>query len=180
LLGLKARDLKGPSLLVLRHPDDQEDPRKNQPNAKTRDRKLPVNPGLQAMWLDYVSLVRSKFPLARRHPLLIVNHRDGLPLSFSGLANIFEDLGMVDGLQQCLTPHHMRRAWNGEFSRLADERGLSEAREMQFRAELMGWNPGSPHPTAEKYLRRHTKRKAQEISLQLQEEMMHPREDDHE
>lgn len=179
LLGLKARDLKGPSLLVLRHPDDPEDPRKYQPNTKTRDRKLPANPGLQAMWLDYVSLVRSKFPLARKHPLLIVNHRDGSPLSFSGLAKVFKDLGRVDSLLQNLTPHHLRRAWNEEFSQLADEQNLGDAREVQLRAELMGWNPGSPTPTAEKYLRRHTKRKAQKISLQLQEEMMHPRKDDH-
>ena len=68
MLGLKARDLKGSMLWVLRHPDDPEELRMDAPNTKTLDRKLPVNPGLQAMWLDYVSLVREKFPLARKHP----------------------------------------------------------------------------------------------------------------
>ncbi|BDU70866.1 tyrosine-type recombinase/integrase [Mesoterricola silvestris] len=180
LLGLKARDLKGAKVFVLRRPDDPEDPRKYEPNTKTRDRDLPVNSGLQAMWLDYVSLVRGKFPMARKHPLLIVNHRDGLPLSFSGLAKIFKDLRAVAGVPKNLSPHKLRHAWNDEFSRLADEHGLDEAREVQHRAELMGWNPNSPRSTAAIYLRRHTKRKAQKFLLEMQEDMMHPRGDDHE
>jgi integrase len=180
MLGLKARDLRGSFLWVLRHPDDPEEFRADPPNTKTGDRKLPVNPGLQAMWLDYVSLVRAKFPLARKHPYVIVNHRDGRPLCFPGLAKIFDDLGEVEGLPRNLTPHHLRHAWNEKFSDLADENGMEEAREVQIRAELMGWNPGTPRPTAMIYLRRKTKRRAEEISLQLQEDMMHPREGDNE
>jgi len=176
MLGLKARDLRGSFLWVLRHPDDPEEIRQNAPNTKTRDRKLSVNSGLQIMWLDYVSLVREKFPLARKHPYVIVNHRDGNPLCFPGLAKIFDDLGRVAGLPKNLTPHHLRHAWNDKFSDLADEQDMDEAREVQIRAELMGWNPGSPRPTAMAYLRRKTKRRAQDISLQLQEDMMHPKE----
>ncbi len=174
LLGLKAGDLKGRILEVLRHPDDPDDPRKFPPNTKTRDRKLPVNPGLQAQWLDYVSLIRSQFPLARKHPYLIVNHLDGSPLSFPGLAKVFDYLRGVEGLPSNLTAHHLRHAWNEAFSLLADDNNLDPVRETQLRAELMGWNPGARNPTAMIYLRRHTKRKAQEISLKLQGEAMHP------
>lgn len=172
LLGLKARNLKGRYLEVLRHPDDPEDPRKFPPNTKTRDRKVPVNSGLQAQWLDYVSLIRSRFPLSRKHPYLIVNHLDGSPLSFPGLAKVFAQLRCVEGLPMNLTPHHLRHAWNEAFSNLADEENLDHAREAQLRAELMGWNPGAQSPTAMIYLRRKTKLKAQEMSLKLQGEAM--------
>lgn len=179
MLGLKVRDLKGHSLYILRHPDDPEDPRgAYAPNTKTRDRKLPVNPGLQRQILDYVALVRGKYPAARKHPYLVVNHRDGGPLSFMGLAKMFGELRQVEGIPRNLTPHHLRHAWNEEFSRLADEQGLDPAREVQLRSELAGWNPGTKNPTAMVYTRRHSKAKAQKISLDLQERMMHPTGDD--
>lgn len=179
MLGLKAQDLKGQALYILRHPDDPEDPRgAYAPNTKTRDRKLPVNSGLQRQILDYVALVRGKFRAARKHPYLVVNHRDGAPLTFSGLAKLFGELRHVEGIPRNLTPHHLRHAWNDEFSRLADEQRLGEAREVQLRSELAGWNPGAKNPTAMIYTRRHNKTKAQQISLDLQERMMHPTGDD--
>ena len=137
LLELKVSNLQGESLFIHRQPDVSEDPRKYAPLRMTRGRKLLAYPDLQAQWFDYAR-IRGKLPGALKHPFLLVNHRDGSPLSSPAVTRIFSELRKVVGLPSNLTPHHLRRFWNEEFSRLADEQGWDPARKAQIRAYQIG------------------------------------------
>jgi integrase len=161
-------DFRGNRVLIARCADDPEDPRKFQPLTKTRDRRLPMQDGLVAMTQQYVTEVRSKFPKARRHPFLFVSHQDGAPLSLVSVNKVLRTLReRVPGVPENLTPHLLRHAWNDSFSRLMDREGVDPAREQQLRSELAGWAPNTG--TAASYTRRHTREKAENLSLQLQE-----------
>lgn len=170
LLGIRIDriDFHGNRLLIARCPDDPMDSRKYQPLTKTRDRWLPMKDGLVAMVQEYVTHVRSKFPKARKHPYLLVSHRDGAPLAMISVNKFFVSLrGKFADLPEDLSPHLLRHAWNDAFSRLADSQGMEPAREEQIRSEMMGWAPASG--TAATYTRRHTREAAERMSLQHQE-----------
>lgn len=172
LLGIRVDriDFQGNRILIARCPDDPVDSRKYQPLTKTRDRWLPMKDGLVAMVQEYVTHVRSKFPKARRHPYLIVSHRDGAPLAMISVNKLFVSLRerIVD-LPDDLSPHLLRHAWNDAFSRLADSQELDPVREQQMRSEMMGWSPTSG--TAATYSRRHTREAAEKLSLSHQENL---------
>ena len=63
--------------------------------------------------------------------------------------------------------HALRHNWNYQFSRLAEQKGMSPAEEEKTRSYWMGWSETSG--TAGTYNRRHTKEKAQQAGLELQE-----------
>lgn len=119
LLELKVSDLQGASMFILLQPDVPDDPRKYAPSRMTRARKLPTYPGLQVQWFDY-ALIRGKLPGALKHPFLLVNQRDGSPLSSRAVTRIFSELRQVEGLPSNLTPYHLRRTWKAEICRLAE------------------------------------------------------------
>lgn len=170
LLGIRVDriDFQGNRLLIARCPDDPMDSRKYQPLTKTRDRWLPMKDGLTSMVQEYVTHVRSKFPKARKHPYLLVSHRDGAPLAMISVNKLFASMrGKFDDLPEDLSPHLLRHAWNDAFSRLADSQKMDPAREQQMRSEMMGWSPTSG--TAATYSRRHTREAAEKLSLQHQE-----------
>jgi integrase len=170
LLGIRVDriDFQGNRLLIARCPDDPMDSRKYQPLTKTRDRWLPMKGGLVSMVQEYVTHVRSKLPKARKHPYLLVSHRDGAPLAMISVNKLFVSLrGKFDDLPEDLSPHLLRHAWNDAFSRLADSQKMDPAREQQMRSEMMGWSPTSG--TAATYSRRHTREAAEKLSLKHQE-----------
>lgn len=78
-LGIKIDDInfQDDTLLIRRRADDPDDPRKDQPNTKTRDRKLYLEPVLVAMLQKYIMDVRSKIPGAKKHTFLFVTHKAG-------------------------------------------------------------------------------------------------------
>lgn len=172
-LGIKIDDInfQDATLFVRRRADDPDDPRNDQPNAKTKDRKLPLESTLLDLIQAYVIDVRRVVPGANKHKFLFVTHRVGktcgLPLSKSGYSKIFTTMSeRVPDLPNGITGHALRHTWNNEFSKLMDERGTSEEREMQLRSYLMGWSYNSS--MAVHYSRRHIKKKANEVSLDLQ------------
>ena len=155
-LGLKIGDhidFRGKRLLIARTPDDPEDPRRYQPATKTRDRWLPLKDGLIDMLQNYITVIRTKVPNARKHQFLFVSHQSGRPLSASGENKVFDQLReRVPDLPRLLTNHVLRHAWNDAFSRLIDANKVSPEREAQMRSEMMGWSPTSG--TAATYNRR--------------------------
>lgn len=172
LLGIRVDriDFQGNRMLIARCPDDPMDSRRYQPLTKTRDRWLPMKDGLVAMVQEYVTHVRSKFPKARKHPYLIVSHRDGAPLAMISVNKLFVSLReRIIVLPDDLSPHLLRHAWNDAFSRLADSQEMDPVREQQMRSEMMGWSPTSG--TAATYSRRHTREAAEKLSLSHQENL---------
>jgi integrase len=173
VLGIRIEhiDLRQNSVLIVRAADDPADPRKYQPNTKTRDRKLPLSDDLADMLHHYITRVRNKVEGARFHSFLFVAHDTGRPMSLPAFAKVFHTLrGKVADLPDDLCGHMFRHTWNDRFSELMDSHGASEENEKKLRSYLMGWSETSE--TAARYTRRYTKRCATELSIKMQESLM--------
>ena len=95
----------------------------------------------------------------------------GQPISLPALNKIFKVLRIkCPNLPDSLCPHVMRHTWNDRFSEEMDKRQTQEESEKKWRSYLMGWSETSG--TAATYTRRHTRKKAQKVSLAMQEKMM--------
>ena len=179
LLNIRISDInfRRETVLVVRRADDIKDPRKDQPLVKTRDRDLPVGAALVSMTMDYITKHRAKCPGARMHEYLFVSERSGAPLSLSMVNEIFENIreSASDSFEG-LSPHVLRHTWNDNFSERCDELKLATGDEASMRSYIMGWSPTSE--TAETYTRRHVRKKAQEVSLAMQEASFKPGERD--
>jgi integrase len=176
VLGLRLQDFVSASggesayLIVRRYHDDMKDDRPNQPVAKTRARRLPIDQSLECALSNYL-LLRSDVPhveFSDNAPLL-VNHmggqRQGKAVSESSfrsalsvLKKKFPNLGNIH-------PHLLRHDWNYRFSIKATQRGMPEIEERATREYLMGWAEGSE--SASRYNKRHIQEKAFEIGLDI-------------
>ncbi len=102
LLGLRVGDVdfQQNTVVVARRHGDAQDPRINQPVAKTADRRIPIADGLARRVADYVMNERRKVPGAKRHPYLFVTHRSGpflgAPLSIPSLIKVFAEIQRAD------------------------------------------------------------------------------------
>lgn len=154
------------SVVIPRRADNPKDPRINQPLTKTKARKIPLEESLIQKTEDYIMRWRIQLPVARKHEFLFVA-ANGAPLSISGFTKIFITLRKkCPQLSQDLFAHILRHSWNDRFSALVDEKGIGEAEEAKIRSYIMGWSENSD--TAANYTKRHIRRKANQISLQLQ------------
>lgn len=170
LLNVKVSDINFQSgeLTVFRRADDIEDPRKHQPNVKTRDRIIPLSKGLCELTYDYIMKIRRSYVAARKHPYLIVEIRAGAPLSGRAANDVFSDLREKFPAEfQSLTPHVLRHTWNDRFSEVVENKGLSEGDKEGMRSYLMGWSPTSKSSVS--YTRQHNRKLAQKVSLEMQE-----------
>lgn len=172
LLALKVQDfdLQANEVVIARRHDDPDDPRLNQPVAKTLDRRLPLSPTLSKAVYEYVLHDRGKLRRAKRHDFLIVTHQrgpqEGLPMSIKGLEKIFALLRHAEPKLRDLTPHVLRHTWNERFSARMDDSNTSVADEEKMRSYWMGWREASG--SASSYLRRRTEQLAKRASLWLQ------------
>lgn len=161
-------DFRRNLVLVARHADNADEPRRREPNTKTLDRLVPIEPELARLTREYIFGERRELVDARRdHKFLFVANGKGDPLSVSGFDKIFQALRQrCPDLPTDLSQQVLRHTWNDEFSELMDRSGESDENEKKFRSTLMGWNPTSG--TAAIYTRRITRRQAHEASLRLQ------------
>lgn len=172
LLGVRISDInfQANEVLIARRADDPLDPRRRQPNAKTSDRLLALEEDLAVLTRQYITAQRRAIRGARRHDFLFVANGSGAPLTMAALNKVFVTLReRVPDLPDELSPHVLRHTWNDRFSDLMDAKQVSEETEKKLRSTLMGWSPTSQ--TAAIYTRRHTRRRAQEASLDLQRQM---------
>jgi integrase len=172
LLGVRVQDIdfrKG-TVTIHRRADDAADPRINQPQSKTRAREIPLGEGLKALTYAYVMNHRSAIKGARHHEFLFCADVTGQPLSLPTVNKMFKVLRTkCPGLPDSLCPHVMRHTWNDRFSEEMDKQQISEESEKKLRSYLMGWSETSA--TAASYTRRHTRKKAQEVLLKMQEQL---------
>ncbi len=169
LLGIKVGDmnLEKNELTIHRRADDFEDPRSIQPNAKTNARILYVDQELASALHAYVVKFRQAVGGAKRHPFLLVANGSGAPMSIAALDMVFSDIkNKFPSKFERLSPHILRHTWNDKFSEVMDKHGVGEAKEEEARSYAMGWKSGSG--TAKVYTRRHVRKKANEVSLELQ------------
>ena len=174
LLGVRISDIdfREGAVTIHRRADDPSDPRINQPQAKTRSRKLPLDTVLASLTHTYVVKYRAmSAPAARKHDFLFCAARTGEPLSESSLNKLFKTLRTrCQNLPDFLSPHVLRHTWNDRFSERMDKQKTPEELEKRLRSELMGWVQTSN--TAAVYTRRHIREKAQKVSLEMQEQIM--------
>jgi len=156
--------------LIRRSPDNIDDPRKYQPNTKTRDRLIPVQGDLGQLLLEYIIKFRPKVLNARRHSFLFTSKK-GEPLSLASVTKIFATLrkGLPE-LPDSFSSHVLRHTWNDRFSELVDNHKVSESEEHKIRSYLMGWSETSS--TAAIYTKRSVRKKAREFSLIRQKQLL--------
>lgn len=160
-------DLRQGRLTIARRPDNPKDPRRHLPSAKTLSRVIAISSGLIEMAADYIIKLRRQVPGARRHGFLLVDTDQGRPLSAAAVEKLFRELrGTSPELLEGLTAHVLRHTWNDRFSEIMDQAKIRTEDEEKQRSYLMGWREGSG--TATTYTRRHTRKRAGEVSLEMQ------------
>ncbi len=172
LLGLEAKriNFRTNTVTIVRRPDDIKDPRKRQPNTKTRGRMLDISEELASLTDAHIRKYRSRIPGAHRHGFLFVAE-NGNPLSLSALSKIFRVLrNRCPDTGATLTMHVLRHVWNEDFSRMADEIGLGPEEERRARIHAMGWSDLSK--SADRYLKRLTQQRAAEASVKIQQSVI--------
>lgn len=173
LLNVRIGDVKfrDSTVTVVRRADNPDDPRKNQPKVKTKGREIPISSGLLDKTTAYIMNHRSVIRGARKHDFLFVASDTGAPLSIPSLNKIFNVLRQkCPEIPSHVFPHIFRHTWNDRFSESMDANKVGEDTEKKARSYLMGWSETSG--TAATYTRRHIRKKAQEVSLQLQHKLI--------
>lgn len=166
LLGLKVGDINfsDSTIFIARRPDDKDDPRPRQPQAKTLERILPMGNELADILKRYLSEDRFQAGEARKHPFLIVAD-DGAPLALNSVDFIFTTLREKFPELAPLSAHILRHTWNDAFSVFAKStmaKGMIE----KTRNYLMGWTDNSK--MAANYTARFVEEQGQDALLQMQ------------
>lgn len=170
LLGVRIKDIstQGNEIKILRRPDDKDDPRLYEPNAKTRDRLLAVSPDLYQRIRDYLSLRRT-IRGARRHGFLLVANGTGAPLSISEFNRLFHPLQSVSPLLQYLIPHLLRHTFFENLCEDLDKNGVPVEEWAPILRRLGGWSDTSATPL--RYTKRYAQGRANEAMLSMQREL---------
>lgn len=157
---------------IVRRADERADSRTNEPNAKTRERLLPLAESLVKELHSYITQDRRNVRNAKKNDYLFVTYKRGptvgLPISKGGYHKIFSVVRAVSPQLYAATGHSLRHTWNRKFSERMDflDEAVSEGRQEQVRSYLMGWRDGSG--TAATYNKRFIQKKCFEAALALQ------------
>ncbi|MEZ9686620.1 phage integrase family protein [Vibrio crassostreae] len=174
-----------PFLWVRREHDSKDDPRKNQPVTKTKERKLRIKKQTAVLIDEYILKYRRLTPNANKHPFLFITHRKGAtqgqPLSASTFDTIIiPTMKAVDPKFAYIHAHYFRHDWNEGYSKkidainaLVDEgsaghQRIDPVKEAKMRQHHLGH---SNEKSAAVYNKRHIKKRAEEVSLEEQESL---------
>lgn len=172
-LGVQTTDLDSHNgeVTIHRRADDINDPRRYQPQTKTRARVLEMNAALKAQTQAYILHHRRQLPQAKKHCFLFVASHTGRPMTLAAVGKLFHELrAKSPSLPKILSAHVLRHTWNDMFSKKMDDMGVTPEVEQHSRSYLMGWSPTSG--TAADYTRRHVRNKAKQVSLELQNQLV--------
>lgn len=175
LLSIRIRDIDFSSnrIKIVRRADEKDDPRAFEPNAKTRERILPLAENLVKEIHEYIVQERRKVPNANKNDFLFVTCKSGptlgKPISKAGYHKVISEFRAVSPQLYALTGHKLRHTWNRKFSEKMDvmDEKLSEERQEKIRSYLMGWKEGTG--TAAFYNKRFIQQKGYDAALALQE-----------
>lgn len=169
LLGVRIKDIstQGKDVKILRRPDDKDDPRLYEPNAKTRDRILPLSPELFQAIKDYIFLRRTI--VRGRHDFLLVANGTGAPLSISEFNRLFHCTQAVSQKLQYLIPHLLRHTFFENLCEDLDKNGVPVEEWEPMLRRLGGWSDTSATPC--RYTKRYSQRKAKEAMLSMQKKL---------
>lgn len=174
LLNLRISDINFAKhqLKIVRRADEKDDPRIQEPNAKTLERTIPLGELLSKELHEYIAADRRKVTNAKRNNFLFITHKKGptigQPISKSSYYKIFNIVKSVAPQLYELTGHKLRHTWNRKFSEKMDsmDEPASEEKQDQIRSYIMGWKQGSG--TSTHYNKRFVQEQAQKAALALQ------------
>ena len=174
LLNLRISDIDFSKhhLKVIRRADEKNDPRVQEPNAKTLERTTLLGEILSKELHEYIIKDRRKVTNAKRNDFLFITHKEGptvgQPISKSSYYKVLNIVKTVSPDLYELTGHKLRHTWNRKFSERMDlmDKPISEEQQEQYRSYLMGWKQGSG--TATHYNKRFIQEQAQKAALALQ------------
>ena len=174
LLNLRISDIDFAKhqLKIVRRADEKDDPRIQEPNAKTLERTIPLGELLSKELHEYIAGDRRKVTNAKRNNFLFITHKKGptigQPISKSSYYKIFNIVKSVAPQLYELTGHKLRHTWNRKFSEKMDsmDEPASEEKQDQIRSYIMGWKQGSG--TSTHYNKRFVQEQAQKAALALQ------------
>ena len=174
LLNLRIRDIdfSKHQLKVVRRADEKDDPRIQEPNAKTLERTIPLGEVLSKELHEYITKDRRKVSNAKKSDFLFITHKEGptvgQPISKSSYYKVLNVVKFVSPELYKLTGHKLRHTWNRKFSEKMDsmDKPVSEEEQEQMRSYVMGWKQGSG--TAMHYNKRFIQEQAQKAALALQ------------
>jgi integrase len=174
LLKLYTGDVKThaaePTLWIRRRPDDPNDPRLREPNSKTQERMLPLDPYVSRKLNDYVGKYRRMIPNHKKTPYLFLGTKDGSPLSTRSVNEIFETLQEIFPE---IHPHIFRHTHNDKLKAVCKKKNLSDKDYLDHSMYLNGWlgdNTG-------RYTQRESREAAHKLSKAVQSELFSPLED---
>ncbi|UCV22310.1 tyrosine-type recombinase/integrase [Ferribacterium limneticum] len=173
LLKLKTTDINkaGAYLSVTRTPDDKEDTRQFQPQAKTAARQLPLSSDLVTELDRFIREQRANIPAKQRKHRFVFTTDDGKPLSEHSLGDIFRDLRKhCPDLPVNLTAHKLRYTHTDHlWQTLSALRGTADEKKTALRIH-QGWSDKSSMP--EKYGRRYLSSIADQASIKNQTQLL--------
>ncbi|OQS23526.1 tyrosine-type recombinase/integrase [Chromobacterium violaceum] len=175
LLKLKTREINKAHqyLAVTKTPDDHEDPRLFQPQAKTLARDLPLSSELLNDLDTYIREVRGAIPAAqRKHPFVFTTEA-GRPMSEHTLGNIFRDIRKKNpALPERLTAHTLRYTHSNKLWERIEKTNKTDEQKMDMLRRHNGWSPKSVMPM--KYAKKAIADKVNQISVEEQIRLFKP------
>lgn len=141
-LKLEDIDLTNGVLTVYRRPDDKDDPRLREPNAKTYDRHIPIGDDLCIFLENYILSSGSDAAEKSGSPFLFLSHSRsnfGDPISGKTVRRVVAKLGEYLGIEG-LTPHNLRHTWMQNLANWSIKNGIEPGEFERFANTLGGWS----------------------------------------
>ena len=174
LLALRISDIgtetDNPTLSVVRRHDSKDDPRFNEPTAKTLGRAVSITKELRDLLDTYIKIHRSNTKVAKKHPFIFVSHKDkeghyetGYPLTKQTINDIFNSIKAVNPERfWAITPHSFRHFFNDQLSDIID-REREAVKEEVKRLERAGL-----HQEAKQYANENTITEQRELEIRAE------------
>ncbi|WP_417538282.1 tyrosine-type recombinase/integrase [Marinomonas sp.] len=129
-IGDIGQDIDKPTLTVERRHDNEHDPRKREPTAKTKGRSNQISKELRDLLMDYVKYCRSQTNLFHTHPYIFVSHKDkqgsyesGTPITTQTVTDLFSLIRQANPERfMGITPHQFRHYFNHRLSKQLDDK----------------------------------------------------------
>jgi integrase len=157
------------TVAVHRRPDDPDDPRVDEPNAKTADRIIPISHEVADRLDAYLLGCGQNSALISGSPFAFLsagNNSFGRPISSTIVEEAVRQLGEHLGVER-LHPHALRSAWVQDLANWASSEGIEPAELDRFANYLGGWSYFSK--SASHYRGDHLTQKAFEAGLIVEE-----------